>query len=241
VHLAGAGIGEKRWTDERKRVLVESRVGPTRLLAETLAGLDPTPSVLLSASGIDYYGDRGDEILTEDSGPGTGFMSELCQEWEAATTPASDAGIRTALLRTSPAQTPDGGALARTLLPFKLGLGGRIGGGDQWWSWISIDDHIDALIHLLHHDVAGPVNMTAPEPVRNADYTKALGRELGRPTVIPIPAFAPKLLFGSELVEALLLESKRAVPAVLQGSGFTFRQPTIEECFAAVLGDAEVA
>jgi uncharacterized protein (TIGR01777 family) len=241
VHLAGAGIGDKRWTDERKRVLVESRTESTALLASALAGLDGGPKVLLSASGIDYYGDRGDEVLTEESSAGSGFLPELCIAWEEAAAPAVDAGIRTAFLRSGIVQTPDGGALAKTLLPFKLGLGGRIGSGDQWWSWIAVDDEVGAILHLLETDVHGPVNLTAPEPVTNRHYTKALGRELGRPTVVPIPSFGPKLLLGAELAETLLYQSKRVVPAVLERSGYRFRHRTIEGCLAAVLGDDEVA
>lgn len=242
VHLAGAGIGDKRWTDERKRVLVESRTVPTDLLARTLAGLDNAPSVLLSASGVDYYGDRGDEILTETSSPGSGFLPELCVAWEAAAQPAADAGIRTAFLRTAPVQTPAGGALGKTLPLFRFGLGGRMGSGEQWWSWISIDDHIGAMLHLLSaSDVSGGVNMCAPNPVTNKQYTKALGHELGRPTILPIPSFGPKLVVGAELADTLLSQSKRAVPAVLEASGYRFRQPTIEDCFAAVLGDQELA
>ena len=241
VHLAGAGIGDKRWTDDRKHLIRTSRTEGTGLVASALAGLDVKPKVLLSASGIDYYGDRGDEVLTEESSRGTSFLSEVCAAWEAAAQPAVDAGIRTAFLRTAPVQTPHGGALARMLLPFKLGVGGRVGSGRQWWSWISVDDHVRAVLHLLDHDVSGPVNMAAPEPVRNVDYTRALGGELGRPTVVPIPGFAPRLLFGRELVEALLYESKRVVPQVLEASGFAFRHRTIEQCFAGVLGDQEVA
>ena len=242
VHLAGAGIGDKRWTDERKRVILESRTVPTALLARTLASLDNGPRVLLSASGVDYYGDRGDEVLTEESSPGTGFFPEVCIAWEAAAQPAVDAGIRTAFLRTAPVQTPAGGALGKTLPLFRFGLGGRMGSGDQWWSWISIDDQIAAMLHLLTaDDVSGGVNLCAPNPVTNRHYTKALGKELGRPTVLPIPAFGPKLVVGAELAETLLFQSKRAVPAVLEASGYRFRQPTIEECFAAVLGDEELA
>ena len=241
VNLAGAGIGDKRWTDERKRLILESRTDSTTLLATTIAGLENPPRVLLSASGMDYYGDRGDEVLTETSSAGTGFLPEVCQAWEAAAQPAVDAGIRTAFLRTGIVQTPDGGALAKTLLPFRLGIGGRLGSGDQWWSWISIDDQVGAILHLLDHDVRGPVNLTAPNPVRNRHYTKALGRALHRPTVIPIPDFGPKLLLGAELAETLLNQSKRVVPEVLTASGYRFRHQTIEECFAAVLGDDEVA
>jgi uncharacterized protein (TIGR01777 family) len=242
VNLAGAGIGDKRWTDARKRLLRDSRIDSTALLASALAGLDNGPAVLLSGSGIDYYGDRGDEILTEESSAGTGFLSRLCVDWEAAAQPAAAAGIRTVLLRTGIVQTPAGGALAKTLTPFKLGIGGRLGSGQQWWSWISIDDQIGGILHLLESaEIEGPVNMTAPMPVRNEEYTKALGRELGRPTVFPIPDFGPKLLLGSELAETLLNESKRVLPRALESSGYRFRQATIEECLASVLGDQEVA
>ena len=241
VHLAGAGIGDERWTEERKREIRESRTVGTELLASTLAGLERKPPVLLSASGIDYYGDRGDDILTEDEPAGRGFLPEVCVAWEAAATPAVDAGIRTCFLRSGIVLTPTGGALARTLPPFRFGIGGRLGSGDQWWSWISIDDEIGAMLHLLDSQVEGPVNMTAPNPVRNREFTKALGHQLRRPTVFPIPSFGPKLLFGSELVEILLYESKRVVPRVLETSGYRFRHPTIAEALAAVLGDDEVA
>ncbi len=241
VHLAGAGIGDERWTEERKRIILESRTQGTDLLARTLAGLDAKPAVLLSASGMDYYGDTGDEAVTETAPPGEGFLTEVCLQWEAAAAPAVDAGIRTAFLRTGIVQSPDGGALAKTLLPFKLGVGGRLGSGDQWWSWISIDDHVRAMLHLLETDVAGPVNLTAPNPVTNREYTKALGRELGRPTLVPIPKFGPRLLLGKELADTLLYSSHRVLPAVLTDSGFQFRHPTIESCLAAVLGPDEVA
>lgn len=241
VNLAGAGIGDERWSEERKRLIRESRTKSTDLLCRTLAGLDATPAVLLSASGIDYYPDAGDTVLTEESPAGTGFLSDVCVAWEGATAPASEAGIRTCLLRTGIVQSADGGALARSLTPFKLGVGGRFGSGQQWWSWISIDDHVRAMLHLLDSEVDGPVNMTAPNPVTNQEYTKALGRELGRPTLLPIPKFGPRLLFGKELVEALLYTSHRVVPTVLERDGFGFRHPTIETCLAAVLGDTEVA
>lgn len=241
VNLAGAGIGDERWTDERKRLILESRTTSTDLLARTLAGLDRKPSVLLSASGIDYYPDAGDEELTEASGAGDGFLTDVCVRWEAATAPAQEAGIRTCLLRTGIVQSGDGGALKQMLLPFKLGVGGRIGSGDQWWSWISIDDHVRAMLHLIGSDVEGPVNLTAPNPVTNRQYTKALGRELGRPTLLPIPKVGPRLLLGKELSDALLYTSHRVLPTVLESSGFEFRHPTIETCLAAVLGDAEAA
>lgn len=241
VNLAGAGIGDERWSEERKRVLVESRTKSTDLLARTIADLASKPSVLLSGSAIGFYGDRADEELTEDSPPGDGFLSDLCQRWEAATAPAEDAGIRTAHLRTGIVLSADGGALAKMLLPFKLGIGGRLGDGQQWMSWISIDDHVRAMIHLLTAAVAGPVDLTAPSPVRNVEFTKALGRELGRPTLVPIPRIGPRLLLGKELAQALLYESQRVHPTVLERSGFAFTHGEVDDALAAVLGDDELA
>lgn len=241
VNLAGAGIGDERWSDERKRVLVESRTTSTDLLARTIADLSPQPAVLLSGSAIGFYGNRADEVLTEDSASGDGFLADLCRQWEAATAPAEEAGVRTAHLRTGIVLSPDGGALAKMLLPFKLGIGGRLGDGQQWMSWISIDDHVRAMMHLLTADVRGPVDLTAPAPVRNADFTKALGRELGRPTLLPIPRIGPRLLLGKELAQALLYESQRVLPAVLEQSGFSFAHRTIDDALAGVLGDDEVA
>jgi uncharacterized protein (TIGR01777 family) len=240
VNLAGAGIGDERWTDERKRLILESRTKSTDLLARTLAGLERKPSVLLSASGIDYYPDAGDEVLTEESPAGDGFLTDVCVQWEAATAPAQEAGIRTCLLRTGIVQSADGGALKKTLLPFKLGIGGRLGSGDQWWSWISIDDHVRAMLHLIESDIEGPVDLTAPNPVTNREYTKALGRQLGRPTLLPIPKIGPRVLLGKELTDALLYTSHRVLPIVLESSGFVFRHPTIDVCLAAVL-DVEAA
>lgn len=237
VNLAGAGIGDERWTDERKRLILESRTKSTDLLARTLAELDRTPAVLLSASGIDYYPDAGDDVLTEASPAGKGFLTDVCVQWEGATAPAQAADIRTCLLRTGIVQSADGGALKKTLLPFKLGIGGRLGSGKQWWSWISIDDHVRAMLYLIESDVEGPVNLTAPNPVTNQTYTKALGRELGRPTLLPIPKFGPRALLGKELSETLLYSSRRVLPTVLESSGFVFRHPTIEVCLADVLGD----
>jgi uncharacterized protein len=237
VNLAGAGIGDERWTDERKQLILDSRVRSTTLISETIAGLDRKPQVLLSASGIDYYGDTGDALITEESPPGSGFLTDVCLQWEGATAAAQAAGVRTVLLRTGIVQAAGGGALARSLPPFKLGLGGRFGSGKQWWSWISIDDHVRAMLHLIDSDVSGPANLTAPNPVTNQQYTKALGRELGRPTLLPIPMTGPRILLGKELADTLLLSSHRVVPEVLQASGFEFRHPTIEVALAAVLGD----
>ncbi|MET0804696.1 MAG: TIGR01777 family oxidoreductase, partial [Acidimicrobiales bacterium] len=176
VHLAGPGIGERRWTDDRKRELREARVEGTGVLARALAGLDRPPAVLVSGSAIGIYGDRGDEVLTEKSDLGDDFLAHLCRDWEAAAQPAADAGIRVATIRSGIVLAPEGGALAKLLPLFKLGAGGRMGSGRQWWSWITIDDEIAAIRHLLEHDVAGPVDLTAPEPVTNQELTKALGR-----------------------------------------------------------------
>ena len=236
VHLAGAGIGDKRWNDAYKKLLVESRTGPTSLLVSTLASLDKPPGVLLSGSAIGFYGDRGDEVLTEESNRGSGFLSDLVVDWEAAAKPATDAGIRTALLRTGIVMTPKGGALAKMLPLFKLALGGRFGSGNQYQSWISIDDEVGAIVHLLDADVSGPVNLTAPNPVTNRDFTTALASVVGRPAVLPVPAFGPKLLLGAEMAQSLLFESQRIQPEVLGGSGYDFKHPDIESGLRAVLG-----
>lgn len=235
VHLAGEGIGEKRWTDEQKRRIVDSRRQGTSLLSEALAGLPTPPAVLLSASGMDYYGDRGDEVLTEASGPGTGFLAEVCQEWEASAQPAVDAGIRTVFLRTTMVLDRSGGALGKMLPLFKLGLGGRMGTGRQWWSWITLDDWVAAARFLLDGDVAGPVNVGAPEPVTNAAFTKALGAVLRRPTIVPVPSFGPRLLAGRELADALLHTSHRVAPRALADAGFEFRHRDVTSAFRAVL------
>lgn len=235
VHLAGEGIASKRWTDEQKQKILQSRTRGTTLLAEALAGLDSRPSVLISGSGVNYYGDRGDEILTESADAGDDFLADVCIRWEAASQLAAAAGIRTVNIRTGIVLDADGGALARQLLPFKLGIGGRLGSGRQWQSWISLTDVVGAICHLLEADVEGPVNMTAPEPVRNAEFTKTLGRVLGRPTLIPIPTFAPALLFGRELVEALLLVSLRVTPNALLDSGYEFAHTTLEPALRDIL------
>ena len=235
VHLAGAGIADHRWTDDYKRELVASRLDGTSLLARTLAGLEPRPAVLVSASGIDYYGDRGDDVLDEAASKGTGFLSDLCAGWEAAADPAREAGIRVAHTRSGIVLSPRGGALKKQLPLFKLGLGGRFGSGRQWQSWIALDDEVGAILHLLTTDVAGPVNLTAPNPVTNAEFTKTLGAVVHRPTLLPVPSFGPKLLVGSELADVLLYESKRGVPRALEASGYTFRYPTLDAALAALL------
>ena len=229
VHLAGEGIATHRWNDAQKARIMDSRVDGTTLLSATLAGLDRAPSVLLSGSAIGIYGDRGDEELTEQSTSGDRFLAEVCKRWEATTATAEAAGIRVAHLRTGIVLDPHGGALAKTLPLFKLGLGGRLGPGTQWWSWIGIEDQVGAIGFLLGADIAGPVNLTAPNPVTNAEFTKVLGRVLGRPTVFPVPSFGPKLLLGSELADELLFTSARVLPHVLTDAGYTFASPDLED------------
>ena len=229
VHLAGVGIGDARWTDERKRLILESRTGPTRFLAETLARLSTPPRVLVSSSAIGYYGNRGDEVLTEKSGPGTDFVAGVCVEWEAATRPAADAGIRVANIRTGLVLAPHGGLLKRVLLPFRLGAGGRQGSGKQWMSWISLDDEVAAILRVLGSEgLSGPVNLTAPHPVTNAEFAAILGHVLRRPAVLPTPTLPLKARYGKELVEQLLLGGQRVVPGRLVADGHGFTHPTLE-------------
>jgi uncharacterized protein (TIGR01777 family) len=235
VNLAGAGIGDHRWTDGYKREIRESRTGSTELLARTLASLNRPPAVLLSGSAIGYYGDRGDEVLTEASAGGDTFLADVCRAWEAATAPASEAGIRVAHLRSGIVLSAEGGALKKQLPLFKLGLGGRFGSGRQWQSWIALDDEVGAILHLLDHDVAGPVNLTAPNPVTNAEFSKTLGRVLGRPAIVPVPAFGPKLVLGAELAGSLLFESQRVLPSVLHESGHQPAHADLEGALRAVL------
>lgn len=236
VNLSGAGIGDRRWSDDYKREMLASRLESTGLLANTLATLEQRPAVFISGSAIGWYGDRGDELLDETSAPGDDFLSDLCQRWEAATAPAQRAGVRTVHIRTGIVLSRRGGSLKKQLPLFKVGLGGRFGSGRQWQSWISIDDEVAAISHLLSADVSGPVNLTAPNPVTNAEFTKTLGTVVRRPTLVPIPMFGPKLLFGAELAETLLLSSQRVSPAVLSRSGFEFRHPTLDAALRGVLG-----
>lgn len=236
VHLAGAGIGDKRWDDERKRLILESRTKPTRLLAETLAGLTRAPSVLVSGSAVGYYGSRADEVLTEDSPPGDDFVSDVCVQWEAAAQPAVDAGIRVVPIRTGIVLGAHGGVLKRLLLPFKLGIGGRTGSGEQWMSWISLDDEVRAILYAIATEaLRGPANLTAPNPVTNAELTKTLGKVLRRPTFLPTPTLPVKAVYGGELVQHLLLEGQRVLPKALEASGFDFAHPTLEVGLRAIL------
>ncbi|MEA3018720.1 MAG: uncharacterized protein QOI47_244, partial [Actinomycetota bacterium] len=225
VHLAGEGIAEKRWDDEQKRKIWDSRRDGTRAVADAVARSDRT-TVLLSGSAVGYYGSRGDEILTEDAPAGEGFLADLCIEWEASTGAAT--GARVVHVRTGIVLTPRGGALSKLLPLFKLGLGGRMGSGKQWMSWITLEDEVRAITHLLTADVAGPVNLTAPNPVTNAELGKTLGRVLHRPSVLPTPAFGPRLLLGRELASSLLFDSQRVLPARLVVSGFAHEHPQLE-------------
>jgi len=237
VHLAGVGIGDHRWSAEHKAAVLDSRVQGTSLLATTLAHLDRPPAVLASASAVGYYGDTGARAVTEVDGPGSGFLADVVRQWEDATTPAAEAGIRVARFRSGVVLTDRGGALDKQLLPFKMGLGGRVGTGEQYLSWISLDDEVSAIRHLLATpSMAGPVNLTAPNPVTNAEFTKALGAVLGRPTVMPVPRLALNTMFGKEMVAEMLLAGQRVLPAVLQASGFAFVDEEIEPALRRILG-----
>lgn len=235
VHLAGEGIGEKKWSDEQKAKIRDSRVRGTALLSETLAALDTKPSVFLCGSALGFYGNRGDEKMTETSSRGSGFLSDVVVDWEAAAQPAVDAGIRTAFLRTGVVLSTEGGALKEQLPFFKMGIGGKIGDGKQYWSWISISDHVNAMLHIIEGDLSGPINLTAPNPSTNAEFTTALGKALGRPTFLPTPKPAVQLRLGKECAQALLYDSTRVIPQVLIDDGFTFEHVVIEDAFAAIL------
>lgn len=229
VHLAGESISALRWTDEKKKAIRDSRVDGTRNLVTTLSHLNNKPKVLISASAVGYYGERGDESLVESSNAGEGFLAETAREWEAEARRAEDAGIRTVLLRTGLVLSKDGGALGTMALPFKMGVGGVIGSGKQWMSWISLDDHVRAIMFALENeDLRGAVNSVSPQPVTNEEFTKVMGEVLYRPTFIPLPEFAVSMLLG-EMGDQLLLASTRAIPKRLEDNGFTFQHPTLKE------------
>ena len=235
VHLAGESI-QGRWTPKKKARIRESRTKGTRVLCETLAQLEKPPRVLACASAIGYYGDRGDELLREESEPGGGFLPDVAQEWEAATEPAVQKGIRVVNLRTGVVLGSGGGALAQMLPPFKMGVGGRVGSGRQYMSWVALDDVVGAVEHALATEsLQGPVNVVAPNPVRNIEFTKTLGRVLSRPTIFPLPAFVVKLVFG-EMGENLLLGSQRVEPARLMASGYAFRYPELAAALQRAAG-----
>jgi uncharacterized protein (TIGR01777 family) len=239
IHLAGENVAGARWTPAVKARIRDSRIGPTTALARSLAAMPVKPRVFISASAIGYYGNRGGEPLTERSAPGQGFLPETCQAWEAAADPARAAGIRVVHPRFGIILDARGGALGKMRLPFSLGLGGPLGAGTQYFSWVGMEDVLGALLFALTHDeVAGPINVTAPNPVTNAEFTRTLGRVLRRPAVIPVPAFALTALFG-EMADAELLGSKRVLPAALQQAGFPFLHPHLEDALRFTLGRVE--
>ena len=228
VHLAGENIASGKWTAARKQRIHDSRVNGTKLIAETISRIDPPPRVLVSASATGYYGNRGSEVLREESPSGRGFLSEVCRQWEAATVAATRKGVRVVHLRTGLVLSTHGGALGKMLLPFKFGLGGKIGSGSQYWSWISLDDVCGVIVHCIQAaGLHGPVNTVSPSPVTNLEFTKTVGRVLGRPTIFPLPAFAARLAFG-EMADALLLSSARVEPTKLIASRFVFKHKELE-------------
>ena len=237
VHLAGAGIGDRRWTDRYRREILESRTLSTSLIAEAMASVASRggPRVLLSGSAIGFYGATGDEELNERSAAGDGFLADVCRAWEAATSPAEDAGVRVVHLRTGIVLSPRGGALKKLLPLFRFGLGGRMGSGRQWQSWISLDDEVGAIVFLLTADISGAVNLTAPAPVTNAEFTKVLASTLSRPALVPVPSFGPKLLLGGELADALLFTGQRVLPERLTDAGYSFEHPTLSEALGTLL------
>ena len=238
-NLAGESIAEGRWTDEKKQRIRESRVKGTKLLGDALANLNKPPQTFICASAIGYYGNRGEELLKETSAPGDDFLAKVCVEWENATALATQKGIRVVNTRFGIILDRDGGALAKMLPPFRLGIGGRIGSGKQWMSWIALDDVIGALEFAVHNPaLTGPVNFVAPNPVTNAQFTKVLGRALSRPTIFPIPEFGVRLLFG-EMADALLLSSQRVEPERLNASGYTFQYSELEKALPHVLKKPE--
>ncbi len=237
IHLAGASIAG-RFTEKHRRAIRDSRIGPTRRLAELLGRTGPRPAVLISASAIGYYGyDRGDELLTEDSERGDGFLAEVVAEWEDATTPAEQSGVRVVRVRTGIVQSPRGGTLKLMRPLFGAGLGGRLGDGRQWLSWIGIDDLVDVYHRALWDTgLSGPVNAVAPQPVRNSDYTRTLARVLHRPAVLPVPSLGPRLLLGDQGARELACASQRVIPAKLTATGHRFRQPDLEQTLRHLLG-----
>jgi uncharacterized protein (TIGR01777 family) len=236
IHLAGESV-VGRWTAAKKARILDSRILGTRYLAQALAQASNRPRVLITASAIGYYGDRGDKILREDSPPGQGFLPEVCREWEAASQPAAAVGIRTAQVRIGLVLSPVGGALQKMLTPFRLGFGGNMGNGRQWWSWIDVEDLVGAIHHILENDrLAGAVNAVAPNPVTNAEFTKTLARILSRPAIFPMPAFAARLAFG-QMADELLLASQRVEPGKLLSSGYAFQRSDLRTALESLLGE----
>ena len=244
VHLAGEPIGDRKWTDEQKRKIHDSRAKGTALLAGALAALDEKPAVLVSGSAVGYYGNLGEDrrSVDETSPAGTDYLAGICVEWEAATAPAEAAGIRTVHLRTGIELTPTGGVLKRMLPAFKIGIGGRTGSGRQYMSWISLDDEVGAILHAIDHDeISGPLNATAPHPVTNMVFTQMLASVLRRPAKLPIPLAPLRIIYGSELVAELLQGGQRVMPTVLLETGYEFHHDTVERAFRAMLNRPKAA
>jgi uncharacterized protein len=237
VHLSGAGIGARRWTDDRKRVLYQSRIVTTRFLAERLASLDDPPGVFVAQSAIGIYGDRGDEILTEESGPGPDddFLVCVTKDWEEAAAPAAEAGIRVVHPRTGLVLSPEADLMRRLRPVFRAGLGGPLGSGEQWWSWITLEDTVRAFGHFMTSDLAGPVNLAASSPVRQQEFARALGAALSRPAAIPVPKLALKILLGGEQAESIAFSSTRVSVERLLGSGFQVRDDAIRPALVRML------
>lgn len=237
VHLAGESVSGLRWTDEKKKAIRDSRVMGTRSIVEALSNLNVRPKVLVSASAIGFYGERGDEVMNESSTAGHGFLAEVAKEWEGEARRAEDAGIRTVLLRTGIVLSKDGGALGTMLTPFKMGVGGVIGSGKQWMSWISLDDHVAAINFVIENDnIRGAVNAASPGPVTNEEFTKTMGEVLYRPTFIPLPEFAVSMLMG-EMGDALLLTSTKVIPKRLEDAGFEFKYPDLKGALEHALSE----
>jgi uncharacterized protein len=236
VHLAGEGIAESKWTDEHKKAVLDSRINGTTLIAKAIASLDRKPAVFASGSAIGFYGDRGNDEMTESSSAGTGFLADVVKVWEESTAPAEGCGVRVAYLRTGIVLSSKGGALKQQLLPFKLGAGGRMGKGTQYLPWISIHDEVRAILHVINTPaIDGPVNLVGPVPATNREFTKALGAVLKRPTILPIPLLPLKVLFGSQMVQEMLLGSNRVVPTKLLANGFTFEHPELRAALRVLL------
>ncbi len=236
INLAGDGIANGRWMEEKKRRILDSRVNGTRLLSETMAQLLRKPKTFINASAIGFYGSRGDELVDEESGPGEGFLASVCRQWESATAPAEQAGIRVVKLRLGVILTKDGGIMGSMLRPFKLGLGGKVGSGKQVISWVAMDDAVAAINFILHDEsLRGPINVVAPHPVTNEEFTRTLGRVLSRPTFMAMPAFAARLAFG-EMADEMMLSSTRVAAQVLNEAGFKFQYPELEGAVRAMLG-----
>jgi uncharacterized protein len=236
VHLGAVGIGDRRLSETHKRAVRDSRIQGTETIARNLAGMDRPPGVLVAASAVGYYGDRGDEILTESSPPGSGFTAEVDLATEQATEAAQAAGIRVVLIRSGMVLSRSGGALRRMLLPFQLGLGGWFGSGKQWWSYIALDDEVRAIRFVLDNEgIEGPVNLTTPEPATNREFTKALGRALRRPVLVPVPTIVPELMLGRDMAREMVLASRRVQPTVLEGAGYRFLYPDVDSALEAAL------